>query len=39
MDEHLTEEDKVARKQSAEVSVLAHLTKAAKDLTAAEDRQ
>lgn len=38
MDDNVTEEEKVARKHSAEVSVLAHLTKAAKDLTAAEDR-
>lgn len=39
MDNSLDEEAQVGNKQAAEVAVLAKLTKAAKDLTAAEDRQ
>lgn len=38
LDNSLDEEAQVGNKQSAEVAVLAKLTKAAKDLTAAEDR-
>jgi hypothetical protein len=38
LDKSLDEEAEVGNKQAAEVAVLAKLTKAAKDLTAAEDR-
>jgi len=38
MDDMADDEYKVTQKENAEVAVLAKLTKAAKDLTAAEDR-